>query len=729
MEFDKLKNAINNGDIELAASLIVDIYITNPEHFKKTLLLSNSLPEPLGRDFTTEKLNILYRSFLSSGMKLINKGINIEQFHKEFFQIIQAIKIINQNSESNLKRLERNKFSDYSISEQIQMFCIYLEDQNRLANNLALKDNQYITGMESQVAKFKADNFKEITVSTSDNFEALIEIAETLFKLLYYRTGKNIEKTENFIHEGISPYNISSFEEIIYLADQRNLLNLTWGKFKYRDWNLFVEEHENEKINIFEPISKEEFMKESIGINRYYYLNHINLQKEHAKDLESNQKYYKCIEECSGKVDIENIASLFLLKKDEYLKASEFTKTIVKIQLKSIDKIYYNLKLDGIKMEDIIKGIEYLYTIALIYREAALLNFNEDDVMQYRKLSPIFCKKDLINHFKEIYDIDVLTAEKVINNFIFTSRSKLDIFSQPLIYVGKNNVVFCPMLILQMNMVRIIEMLTSKFKVDISDKGMAFETQLRSIFTTSPHIKVNTNKLEFKAYDGRDIEYDFIGMLEDHLLLIEFKHLQLPFSDKEYKRAFDTLKVGVEQVNRRIDVIKNDWGIIKEKCSFPLPEEPIEENKIIKLVCTNIFNFSTLVHDGVEIIDSSSLLKFFIAPEVQGIAIGNKVEEVFKQKLWKNNYPTVTEFKEFLELPIAIAPYMDCYEELYKPILKIEDDDKNIAFFDYNLVKDPYENLYKKMQGSKQTNKNAKIGRNSPCPCESGKKYKKCCGV
>ncbi len=610
MEFDKLKNAINNGDIELAASLIVDIYIMNPKNFKKTLLLSNSLPEPLGRDFTTEKLNILFRSFLSSGMKLIDKGVNIEQFHREFIQIIQAIKIINQNSESNSKRLERNKFSDYSISEQIQMFCIYLEDQDRLANNLALKDNQYITGMESQVAKFKADNFKEIKASTSDNFEALIEIAQTLFKLLYYRAGKNIEKTENFIHEGISPYNISSFEEIIYLADQRNLLNLTWGKFKYRDWRLFVEERENEKINIFEPISKEEFMMESIGINRYYYLNHINLQKENAKDLESIQKNYKCIKECSGKVDMENISSLFLLKKDEYLKASEFTKIIVKIQLKSIDKIYYNLKLDGIKTEDIIKGIEYLYTIALIYREAALLNFNEDDVMQYRKLSPIFCKKDLINHFKEIYDIDVLTAEKVINNFIFTSKSKLDIFSQPLIYVGKNNVVFCPMLILQMNMVRIIEMLTSKFKADISDKGMEFESQLRSAFTTSPHIKVNTNKLEFKAYDDRDIEYDFIGMLEDHLLLIEFKHVQLPFSDKEYKKAFDTLKVGVEQVNRRVDVIKNDWDIIKEKCSFSLPEEPIEENKIIKLVCTNIFNFSTLVHDGVEIIDSSSLLNF-----------------------------------------------------------------------------------------------------------------------
>ena len=24
--------------------------------------------------------------------------------------------------------------------------------------------------------------------------------------------------------------------------------------------------------------------------------------------------------------------------------------------------------------------------------------------------------------------------------------------------------------------------------------------------------------------------------------------------------------------------------------------------------------------------------------------------------------------------------------------------------------------------------KSTKVGRNEPCPCESGKKYKKCCG-
>ena len=31
--------------------------------------------------------------------------------------------------------------------------------------------------------------------------------------------------------------------------------------------------------------------------------------------------------------------------------------------------------------------------------------------------------------------------------------------------------------------------------------------------------------------------------------------------------------------------------------------------------------------------------------------------------------------------------------------------------------------------GQKTVVKGAKVGRNDPCPCGSGKKYKKCCGA
>ena len=37
--------------------------------------------------------------------------------------------------------------------------------------------------------------------------------------------------------------------------------------------------------------------------------------------------------------------------------------------------------------------------------------------------------------------------------------------------------------------------------------------------------------------------------------------------------------------------------------------------------------------------------------------------------------------------------------------------------------------LYKEQKNSGTVVKGKKVGRNDPCPCGSGKKYKKCCGV
>ena len=36
--------------------------------------------------------------------------------------------------------------------------------------------------------------------------------------------------------------------------------------------------------------------------------------------------------------------------------------------------------------------------------------------------------------------------------------------------------------------------------------------------------------------------------------------------------------------------------------------------------------------------------------------------------------------------------------------------------------------LYKEQKNSGTIRKEKKVGRNYPCPCGSGKKYKKCCG-
>ena len=44
------------------------------------------------------------------------------------------------------------------------------------------------------------------------------------------------------------------------------------------------------------------------------------------------------------------------------------------------------------------------------------------------------------------------------------------------------------------------------------------------------------------------------------------------------------------------------------------------------------------------------------------------------------------------------------------------------------LTEERRKELYKEQRISKTVVKPPKIGRNDPCPCGSGKKYKKCCG-
>lgn len=54
----------------------------------------------------------------------------------------------------------------------------------------------------------------------------------------------------------------------------------------------------------------------------------------------------------------------------------------------------------------------------------------------------------------------------------------------------------------------------------------------------------------------------------------------------------------------------------------------------------------------------------------------------------------------------------------------------NLEEWDSLLSKERREELYKEQKMSKTVvNTQPKIGRNDPCPCGSGKKYKKCCGA
>lgn len=68
-------------------------------------------------------------------------------------------------------------------------------------------------------------------------------------------------------------------------------------------------------------------------------------------------------------------------------------------------------------------------------------------------------------------------------------------------------------------------------------------------------------------------------------------------------------------------------------------------------------------------------------------------------------------------------------ELLYKNMVEAKADWLyNLPQWDKLIPEDRRKELYREQKRSKTVVKGQKIGRNDPCPCGSGKKYKKCCG-
>lgn len=68
-------------------------------------------------------------------------------------------------------------------------------------------------------------------------------------------------------------------------------------------------------------------------------------------------------------------------------------------------------------------------------------------------------------------------------------------------------------------------------------------------------------------------------------------------------------------------------------------------------------------------------------------------------------------------------------ELLYKNMVEARADWLyNLEEWDKHITPERRKELYKEQRNSKTVVKGKSIGRNEPCPCGSGKKYKKCCG-
>lgn len=709
--------------------VLLDIYDSYKSGFRKAILLRECLPDPLGFRYNQEihKFSILiikraYRKAESKGYP--------DELLLELKQLYWGLTFFNHNNLKNTEKLNECRFIKFKLSEQLRMICIFLEEQKRLSDkerNKAVKKQGYFTGMESAVSNKSPENNPNMLLSVEDNFEGLLEAYDTLVRFLYFKKSEEYKSSSIPENDDISHIEIPSFEVITHLSVQRNILVNSWEKYKYSGWVINLKKHNDEDIYELKPKREEEYRQHIIAINRRKYSLMIDVFKN--VNNESIQVSLDVMKRISDKVNKDNICSLFSVDKSDYFKGIKNKKMLLEVYKNHMHPLYKELTVNDIKVEDIFKNCELLLFFADCYKQSIEDDFYQENPKSYKYLAPIihidYFTKALSNYYgySEEYSI------KLIECFIFRPgvKSESDIFARPLLAINDKNVIFTPMIVEQMNIDRIIELLIYSYNVNIARIGTDFENQIQKMLKYLSVIKVNTSKIDFFASDGKDVEFDFIGTFEDYLLLWEFKAMTTPYTDKKIANCKKVILEGVEQVNRRSKLLKSDWSKIRKLANIDLPEKPYENNRIIRLVCTNIYDFTTLLYDSnIRVVDESTLLKFFITPEVKVVNVTERKSTVVK-KLWGGKEPTVDEFLKYLEDPITISPYKDCINSSPNLFRKFEEE-LPLVVIDQILSKNPYELKIKETLQQKFKHRSKKIGRNEPCPCGSGKKYKRCCG-
>ena len=728
---ERYKKAYKNERIEKCVNEILEIFKEHGKNFRKAFLLNNCLKNPMGFSYS-EKDYKLTQQILVTVYHYAKDNQYDKIFLDDLSQFIILTDAIYRNNQSNTNRLNQNSFSKYSLSEQIRMICIYLQDQSRLMKEISInksKKSSFTTGMEMIVSDMPVDHYKNNRVSLVDNYEGLLEYFDILIKYLYATKKGELKHNNDFNHGDIHHFNIPSFEEITYIAMQRVMFLNMEEKFRYSQWNLKVSKTEdNHQVYLFKAKDVNKFQAHIVAtIRRRYRLTMSCIKNSYMlEDL----SFLKAIEQLADGINIFE-PSFMHLDKELYNSARLCVNPLISTYKKTTKPFYLQCNFDGIQVEDIIKTFEFLYTISQVYMKSVLKVFNQKEYSHYKYLVPIVKVDDIILPLANLYDIKKDYARKLIKKFTLDQsiHSDGDIFTRPLISIGNSRILFCETLIEQINLERLLEMLFTKYEVDLAPMGKEFEKKLISKLSKVPNIKVNTNTVAFHAYDDMDVEFDFIGTLEDYLLLFEFKSVTTPYSDKQLYKAEQTIKEGVDQVLRRSMIVQKDWSKIKELSNIELPDTPFVDEKIIKVICTNIFDFTTLIYDGVRITDESTLLKYFTDPYV-GVLSGNDPNDVLSfGKIWKDNMPTAIEFISYLDNPVTVGCIPQCLNEEYKYIPYF-DGEAAIAFVGLDLNEDPYKKSIDISLNKKKrvVSKKKKIGRNDLCSCGSGQKYKKCCG-
>ena len=685
---------------------------------------------------------------------LIQDGIKIDdRIIEDIHNVLAYTECFYNINDTNSKRMDDCEAGKVPFIEQLISLVLFHQDQIRLVrenydNNL---NKGYHTGMELAIANRPVQYYKNVKVSVSDNFESLLEGINQVVNYLYYRFGKSLnERIEvtDILTELIHPYENVEFEQYVYIASQRYFIcrmeeGIRYGYYKLGE---ICKTKEGNRSFAFAIENDEKSKARSMGIFRRecQVRQIVVIDPRNIQDFLAGNKKITTLSDELVKVQAENfiVFSFSQFHPDKVLFLEAERKDNIKERIVNLlTKDYYlDCEVKNIKIRDMIIAYKFLDTLAEILYVASKKCINENKQETLIKEISIVDIDYLAEELARMHDFDVNYATKLIDRFIFHEKNNRydDVFAQPLLKISKTQVIMSQALIDQVNLDRAIERQFIRYKKNVAEVGHLFEQRfihkltrgykkefLDSRYNKIPNFQVNTNEIKYIAFDGKEIEFDVVSVLGNYLILTELKAIMTSYDLNDLEERKNNIKKAIKQLLRRKESIRYDWDKLKALTSIELPDKPYDDAHIILIACTDAYDYTPLKIDEVFITDESSYLIYFTNPYIACAIQQGSVTIQNLKSLWKRGYPEAREFMEYLMNPISILPYKDALKKKWVPMPVMDENDCAIFCEEYELSEDPIMTAYETIKKEK---KGKKIYPNDPCPCGSGKKYKKCCG-
>lgn len=341
--------------------------------------------------------------------------------------------------------------------------------------------------MELAVANRPVEYYDNFSGSVSDSFELTLEGMNEIAHYLYYRFGEKLETQlvdTDIKTELINHYGNVEFEEYLYIATQRSLLcRIEEGiRHGYYRCSSVYKTEEGLQAYAFSLESDEKYKARSIGIFRreYQVRNHSMLDYRNETSLSVAYENLSVLADELISVQTEGYILLnfgeFHPDKDVFKRAegvSEVKEHIVEWLTKDY---YLNCVIKGLKVSDLLHAYKYLDTLSEVLYFASDKLIDSESPSTYIKEISVVDILYLATELSRIYGVEINYAKEMVDRFVFHEKNREDdIFAQPLLKIGKNQVILSQALLDQVNLDRFIERQFIRHKTEMAEVGYAFE--------------------------------------------------------------------------------------------------------------------------------------------------------------------------------------------------------------------------------------------------------------